>query len=350
MLSIGDLVFLYKESKELLQRINVGKSKFLDNDISFLIDSYQDENPIDQKIPYSELVDFTALNVNDIKIELADRDFELKSDCLEHKSFQIQAHGEFEKAGKINKDGNTVRLDGFQNNGQCVLRIQRAKYSDQVQSNLVMDWEGPHKFNDIGINILRGYMMAKFPKHLPPIEDKRMANTIGLSCILYFKDKNGNLTPYLPKRSKGITDDRKKLAIFEGVFHCTSSGAMEWKNSVMFSQFIDEMYREIEEEVGLHKSDIQSLVPLALCREFLRGGKPQIFFSGIINLSSDEIKKKRQNALKNLGKNEKIEIEDTNLLINSFDELKKAIAKNGLSTEAVANLYYSIKYLEKSGK
>ena len=106
---------------------------------------------------------------------------------------------------------------------------------------------------------------------------------------------------------------RKILAVFEGGFHCTSLGAVEWSESETFDQiFTEDMYQELNEEVGVEKDDVEVILPLSLCREFLRGGKPQIFFAGLTTLSENELAKKRRKALqRQKALPDKVEIKKT---------------------------------------
>jgi hypothetical protein len=67
---------------------------------------------------------------------------------------------------------------------------------------------------------------------------------------------------------------------------------------------------ELEEEVGLTRNDLDWIRPLALCREFLRAGKPQIFFAAQTSLSSNELTIRRQKAIAEQSARGRLEILD----------------------------------------
>jgi len=210
-----------------------------------------------------------------------------------------------------------------------------------------MDWV-TNDLESIAQKTLRGYLVAKYQHKLPPLKHLTLANTIGISCIIFFYSKD-QLTPYLPIRNKALLNkNQNELAVFEGGFHCTASGVLEWKNTdSSINYFINEMQRELEEEVGLTKNDLKFLYPLSICREFLRGGKPQIFFIGLTLLNEKEIISKRKEALKKITKEEKIEIKDEHLLIKNNIDLKELSKKYTLTMEAIANLYYCEKFINE---
>src|ERR1022692_1086127 len=76
--------------------------------------------------------------------------------------------------------------------------------------------------------------------------------------------------------------------------HCP--GEAEWKpNATTFDQmFRADICKELYEEVGLSREDLHWIVPVALCREFLRGGKPQLFFVALARAEAHELGPKRR--------------------------------------------------------
>ena len=113
------------------------------------------------------------------------------------------------------------------------------------------------------------------------------------------------------------------------------------------------MYREIEEEVGLRPEDIEVLQPVALAREFLRCGKPQLFFAGVTHLEEEALIQRRLEAIERTNRRSendsevKIEIEDKHYLYTNRENLEKAIDQNGLSLEAIANLHYAEQFIQQ---
>jgi hypothetical protein len=358
-----ELVFklIYKTALELLDNPNIVKqifpSKFLNYDPNFLCKAYRNERALDGRIPYREEVSWIGSALSgtigangDIKIRRIEGNFKLEHDSVQLRSFQGAAYSAFTHSKGLPRDTDVIRLDSVDiSDGKTTLIIQKAKYSDQVQSNLVMDWPGPHALKeDSRIETLRAYMSGTYPNSLPSFADKRLANTIGISVILFYKNEGGFLVPYLPKRSKGILKKKKILAVHEGGFNCSASGAAEWNHDpsqTFQNTFVADMLREIEEEVGIYPDEIKVITPLALCREFLRGGKPQIFFGGVVDLSLEDLIKKRKAAIKRQATGDKIEIEDDQLIIDDFDQFKHELPQKGITLEAIANLYYADKFI-----
>ncbi len=338
---------IYK-NKDTINR--VFHPKYLNYDLIKLLSYYIDENLIDKRIPYVELCDFIKNNEKHIKFSILDKDFKLENNnSTAIKTFQINALKEFKQKGKFTFDSNTIRLNGFKSSeNELTLEIQKSKYSDQVQSHLVLDWENK-ALKDIGSNNLRGVLISKFGHKLPPLNSSLLSNSIGISCIIYFQ-KGTNLLPYLPFRNKSIfRKKRDEPAIYEGIYHCSSSGVLEWKDDINgMNDITDEMYREIEEEIGLNKMDIISLEPIALTRELLRAGKPQIFFIGFTNLSETQLIEKRKEAV-DISKSNTEKVEIKNKHLNLEDE-NVNIKNTVISLETIGNLYYCERYFEKNGR
>jgi ADP-ribose pyrophosphatase YjhB (NUDIX family) len=107
------------------------------------------------------------------------------------------------------------------------------------------------------------------------------------------------------------------------------------------------MYREVEEEIGLKKEDIDFLVPISLNRELARGGKPQIFFIGAINerITEYQLVEKRKKAIKNMLDNsrnetDKVEIKDKDVKLYKYTDVGDIInSKYEMTPELAMNLY-----------
>ncbi len=360
------LVYIFNNWKSI--KTHFSKKEFLNEDISFLQEAYDKEITAGKEIPYSVISKFytgnateTIENVQKIKLTMERVKFQLKVPNNSIQSFQAKALEAFKN--KMSNDGSIVRLSKLITNDKneiLELKMQHAKYSDQVKSNLTLDWNA-HGIK--GFTTLRSYLNDKYGNSLPPMSCGLLANTIGISCILYFK-KSNQYIPYLPKRSKYkplIHSTKKSLAIFEGGIHVTASGALDFPQdykqgeNLSFCDFIlEDMYREIYEEVGITKKYIQELVPLAFTRELLRAGKPQIFFAGILKESVNEealIKLRKQSILRQKkNKREKIEIENKSLVIYDMDDLLKESSIHGLTIEAIGNLFFSQEYIADKNK
>jgi ADP-ribose pyrophosphatase YjhB (NUDIX family) len=259
--------------------------------------------------------------------------------------FQENALDRLIKLKKVNDNGRALRLCDFKiNNNELTLCVQKAWYYDQACSNLVMDF----KTDKLGDSInLREYLIKKYKKgYLPPLKTKLLANTIGIACVLMRKTDNG-IIPYLVHRNKSIIKKSKdNLAVFEGGIHCSASGVLEWESSNI-QNIIEGMYREVEEEIGLKKEDIDFLVPISLNRELARGGKPQIFFIGAINerITEYQLVEKRKKAIKNMLDNsrnetDKVEIKDKDVKLYKYTDVGDIInSKYEMTPELAMNLY-----------
>ena len=326
-------------------------TRYLVYDPGFLCRCYAGERPIAGLIPYREEVSWidSVPESNAISIHKM-RQFQLSSQPSALKLFQAQAYSRFQAQGKVSCDSAVVRLQSLSKSaGRTILGLQKARYSDQVQSNLVMDWSGTHALKDWGTATFRTFLATRHGNKLPPLTEKALANTIGVSVILFYRYHSGSYVPYLPERVRAQFRKQRKLAVFEGGYHCTASGAVEWSNGNTFEEiFESDMRRELEEEVGIASDDLQIMVPLVLCREFLRGGKPQIFFAGVTTLNEDDLVARRMNALeKQRALGGKIEVEHRHLRASSSTELREMLVKNPLTLEATANLYYATMFIEK---
>lgn len=329
---------------------NVYRPKYLNYDLNKLRPYYIDENLVNKNIPYVELFNFIENPGINVKFSVLNIDFKLENtNSTAIKAFQINALKEFTQKGKVVFDSNTVRINDFKVIGnEILIEIQKSKYSDQVQSHLVLDWENKH-FKTIGNTTLRGFLLARYGHKLPPLNTKLLSNSIGISSIIFYR-KDNKLIPYLPFRNKSLfRKKRNEPSLYEGVYHCSSSGVLEWKKNISTMDAIkDEMYREIKEEIGLKKIDIISLEYISIAREILRAGKPQIFFIGFTNLNETQLIEKRRKAIdksKNIG--EKMEIRDKHL--NLTDE-ELNIKNTLISLETIGNLYYCERYFEKNGR
>jgi hypothetical protein len=341
------------------------KKQFLNYDVSWLIDNYSAEPTISSYIPYKEEIcwlqdnrDDTFKRISEIEVVIEKDRFRLKTDGnSDLRAFQGEALGAFKKQRKMTSDETIIHLEKVEHKKGCTrLFIQPARYSDQVQSNLVVDWEGPHTLSQIGkIKTLRSFLSAKYGKNLPPLHDHRLANTLGISVVILYKE-NGNYFPYLPLRIGNEFKDLlkktgrspKQVAVFEGGYTCTASGAAQWGPGDTFKDSIeDDIYNELREEVGILKEHIDLILPVALCREFLRAGKPQLFFIGVTNQTKKELDVLRAEAIRHALKIGAVpELHDAILSNNKSEMFYENLKTKGINFEAAANLFYVDKFID----
>lgn len=330
------------------------KDDFLNYDPSYLITRYVNESPIGIGIPYTELCNwfdnllFTKSDIDKyISLNVFKSAFRLDQSQYLWSEICDEAFFELKKSGRVKENEPAIRLSNFKKEQNNVhMSIQKAHYFDQAKSNLILEWKSKNN------TTLNNYLNHEYGNSLPPIEDKKLANTIGIASLLFYINK-GKWVPYFVKRVK-------KVAVFPGVIQCTASGVAKWpsknNNPSFYNFFIDHMYYEFEEEVGLKKNDILELVPIAFCREFARGGKPQLFFVGITHLSRVELFEKRKMATKIISATNGWKEIEKDSIFNSADfiitqsNLLKSIKKNKLSHEARATLHYGELYIKNNNQ
>ena len=155
----------------------------------------------------------------------------------------------------------------------------------------------------------------------------------------------GDLTPYLVPRSRDV-------AVFNrgGEWHCTASGVAEPPDGPDRTPhfYRDSMLKELDEEVGILEHELETLEPVAFCREMTRGGKPQMFFLGVTSLGRAALERKLSEAQRKTEAKGCV-VENTPMpLLRQPEKLtdEDALAMfhdKGFTIEAAACLYYFLK-------
>jgi hypothetical protein len=266
-------------------------------------------------------------------------------------SLRDAAENEFRNQRRMTHDSDVIRLDSVSKEGDTlVLDIRRTRYSRQVRSNLVLDFVPDGRETS-----LRKALSDERFGHLPHLSDTRLANTIGLAILVFYKD-NGRLTPFFVPRTR-------EVAIFnKGEWHCTASGAAEWpvdpeRTPETFEAYIlDDLYTELREEVGLERDDLTNILPLALCREMARGGKPQMFFIGFTDLSHADLVERMETARKTaLPRTEPTEVYRMPFFrfptqFPDAESIARSFEGSGFTSEGAANLFYAVRFLQSAEK
>jgi hypothetical protein len=224
-------------------------------DAAWLIEQYRDESPAAQGLPYTRIG-----GAGPWRVARTEEPFQLQ-DVLGLKP-------------RLDFDEPVVRLVAF--DGET-LHVQRAAFSDGVKSNYAMDGPGE----------LRETLRAAYGATLPPLSDTRLSNGIGTTVVVF----DAQDRPYLPRRAP-------RQSVFPGGYHCTASGESVWTDATDFdSLFTENICRELREEVGLTRTDLEWIRPVAFCREFLRAGKPQLFFTARTPRTPEELTARRRAAI-----------------------------------------------------
>ena len=194
---------------------------------------------------------------------------------------------------------------------------------------------------------LREILSAERPGRLPDLDDPRLANTLGAAALLTYS-RDGLQLPIIVPRTFNVSAHR-------GGWHCTVSTATGWPSALHpdpgLKTFVtDRLIEQLRSEAGIRKEDIVWLEPVALCRELMRGGKPQIFFLGQTKLDWDAIRVCIREARARVDVDvEPLEVFNMPLFrrphqFGSDSELLRDYRREGYTSECAANLYYYFKW------
>ncbi len=143
-----------------------------------------------------------------------------------------------------------------------------------------------------------------------------------------FYYKNNTWLPIIRNRKKGSN------ALFSGL-HSSCSFAAEWVDNLSSNEQLNEnlfssqprkyIKKELEQQIQL-----AYLVPLAICREYMRGGKPQLFCAGLCRSLSNDTEKLDEGYY------------------TDYEELKWDIEKNpeNFTMEFLANWHYAFQFIK----
>lgn len=246
---------------------------------------------------------------------------------------------------------------------QCVL--EETNYYTQISSNLSMDFpisidghrqttmrtlERERHINEM--NEWKNYNVindALHPRCLTSLENSLLANVIGVSAIWCMGDMS-NPKFYLMPRNKKVGVYKNKLGMPSGDIESPQKQGNRFKEESLMEFLKWEIAREFAEETGIrdinkdfggYSIDVDpnkikyetemEIIPLALTREMLRGGKPQMFFL----IKTDEIPESvlKKCFLASLG-------------VIEFDNAVLTTAS--ISAEAACNYLYAMEHVWNS--
>jgi hypothetical protein len=318
---------------------------FLRQDPQADIRDYAAETPVTPYLPYTEVINWCgefARGVQpEIEVELLPGDFALASwGAGEGDAIRDEALDKAQKGKPKTFNGPAVRIEDYAVSGSKLrLSVQQARYFDQRRSNLALDYQ--YTTPSGAVLTLRDLLRREFGASLPPLSDRRMANTLGIAALIMVRE-GGELTPYLVSRSRDV-------AIFNcgGEWHCTASAVAVLPQDGGSAQYFykDAMLKELEEEAGLLEEDLDAFAPVAFCREMTRAGKPQMFFLGMTSLDRAVLEKKMSGARKAVkAKDGIVEITQMPLLRQpaklTSEEALALFHGKGFTIEAAACLHY----------
>ena len=132
-------------------------TKYLNYDIAYLRSHYRDESRALVDTPYSEMLlwlgeswDETVNRVKKTSVVVNPKRFRVISPIRELETFRSEALREFKQDGKATFNGHAIRLSQVEEREEEIcLHVQPTRYYEQVKSNMVMDWEGPHSLQGL---------------------------------------------------------------------------------------------------------------------------------------------------------------------------------------------------------
>ncbi|MBI2936970.1 MAG: hypothetical protein HYY22_02055 [Thaumarchaeota archaeon] len=161
------------------------------------------------------------------------------------------------------------------------IEFGRTTYNWQVLTNLSMDL----RRTSSDASTLRERTRVRDGP--PPLQDRnrrvRLANNLGISVLLSCEDRL-----LVPLRSHDV-------AVFPNEWGCAPSFAARWVPSMQgfsgsFSKIVSGLVNDhLKLELAMFPNFIDNLIPLALTREWFRGGKTQLFMLATSKMSTKQI-------------------------------------------------------------
>lgn len=240
-----------------------------------------------------------GVDLSKVKITIIPDQWPFPPRLVHHKEAAVEL---FKRMGRLNK----LATGEYENNTSARIRkadwdnleieVQKASYFDQLGTNLTLDWASG-KIQKGSARTIRPTIRNAFELPvegaLVELSRSNLANTVGVATILITSDD----FMFLRVRSS-------KVAVMSGEFklHCSASGVFKWDHiealhgESAFRIFTEGVIDEIRTEINIGSSDIKEIIPLAFARELVRGGKPQLFFLVMTELSYSDIRERSNRA------------------------------------------------------
>lgn len=242
---------------------------------------YRDENHLLPQVLIFNNIE-RKLGLSQIGFKLKEKPFELKDNirALTEDSFEQLLKYLREKKRYSNEEN--LRLVNILERGKKVeFEVQPVEYKYYVHTNLVLDAKSKGKDQT-----LREYLHSD--GRLEELNDSPLANNLGVNMLLFTSD--GSLV--LQIRSKSVAFRTGEL--------CSSASGTISLTDVLTDTTLRDMpkLREAFEELGVKKSDVpkDQISLLAITRELIRGGEPEMFIFAKMNLSEKELLRRRRDA------------------------------------------------------
>lgn len=265
---------------------------------------YDREKLVADRLLYVEMYRFVdkIIDTGSVRIDITPSHevFRLKPfEQPEIEALRNQGFEALRACGKYRYPSDVIRLDKVDETDDGVnLFIRKAAYQDQARSNLILDFRGPDHDRT-----LRQTLQNEMRGFLPDLDDNRLANSLGLTILVFYRDDAGIWTPFLVPRSRQVA------VLNRGLWSDSASGAAEWPRypdetpSTFEAYVLDDLHKEMKDEIGLLPDDMIAILPTAMARELIRAGKPQLFFIGFTRLDRKELLKRLNDARRENRKN-----------------------------------------------
>lgn len=336
----------------LIDNIRNTKTCFLDHDPKACNHHYDLEESLGGYLPYKEIYDFSESiikrEVKDISIKTINEEFFTQGSDLNSAVIRAQAYAAYRAEGHANRDSQIVRINEITVDDRSIsMVIQPTRYFCQAESNLVLDYKAFTSFEkdqkQRKISTLREIMSNENPGRLPPLSDRRLANTLGVAiCLL---SREGELTLLRMVHRAG------DVGVFPEGIHPAMSCAINWNDNVhsdhLMGFIMNDIEQEMQQETGLKPGEYETPVPLSICREYLRGGKPQLFAISYTDKSQKELNELRDEQVK-LNKKyraDKVEMRSAGLFSTNNPSLDVTTKSNFKFTHEGAACYFLVNRL-----
>jgi len=182
----------------------------------------------------------------------------------------------------------------IEEDGVIKLLVQPANYEDYVHTNLILDSKIRGHTKTLRQFILENHNY----KPIENINKSPLANLLGIDILLF--TSGGSLI--MQRRSANV-------AFWPGKLVPTASGTVNWddvnpkslsgsghsKNKEITLENMPKL-RELKEEIGIDPKCVSGITFLGITLELIRGTQPEMFFSGKVNHSQQDINELREGA------------------------------------------------------
>lgn len=353
------LDWLNSGGKALAAKYSAATTDFLNHDPAFLNRVYADVSPkLAGTLPYLELADFSmkirAGEPVEIPVSVDPSVFFTQAIDPIWAQARAKAYLDYRSKGKAGSDSEVLRISKASvEGGELRLSAQPTRYFCQAESNLVLDRKVTiqNQLGEADQVSLRGLITQSNGARLPDLADPRLANSLGVAICFLSKHDDGSLSVRMVHRNHNV-------AVFPNGIHPAMSCGIRWPDDVrqvttmdLMDMILPDIEEEMRQETGLSPAHYSRPVPLSFCREFLRGGKPQLFCLSVTGLSPSELiaARDQQMAHNKRERPEKVEMRCSGLIRSNDPSV--VLGKNapiGLTHEGAASLFLIDRFFRKA--